>query len=292
MFGSQFYHQSLRKYVIMFGNMFNDIVIRRYDTANNNISAIAVPLAYGPKEKFLVRTVQDPNLDQPVAIQLPRMAFEMTTLSYDGQRRLQGSNRNIKVTTTDEDKLDFNYMPVPYDLQFNLYAYVRNADDGAQILEQIVPYFGPEWTNNVRIIPKTNVTIDVPTVLNTVSIEDTYEGDFNTRRALIYTFDFTVKAYFYGPVRRQGVIKRTQIDFGIVTANSGNKITLEDVARTGRSSRIVIVPGLLANGSPTTNSAASIPYNQIEADDDYGFCSNTFFYTDGKKYDPVTGQDK
>jgi len=129
-------------------------------------------------------------------------------------------------------------------------------------------------------------------VLNTVSIEDTYEGDFNTRRALIYTFDFTVKAYFYGPTRRQGIIKRAQIDFGIVTGNSYNSISIEDIARTGRSSRIVITPGLLANGSPTTNSAASIPYNQIEATDDYGFCANTFFYTDGKKYNPVTGSDQ
>lgn len=291
MFGSQFYHQSIRRYVIMFGNMFNDLVVRRYDASGNNVGAIAVPLSYAPKEKFLARITQDPNLDQQVAIQLPIMSFEMTTLNYDGTRRLNAHNRNIKVTT-DEDKLDFNYAPVPYDLQFNLYAYVRNADDGAQILEQIVPYFGPEWTNSVRVIPQTNVTQDIPTILNTVSIEDAYEGDFETRRALIYTFDFTVKAYFYGPVRRQGVIKRTQIDFGVVTSNSENKITLEDIAQTGRSSRIVIVPGLLANGSPTTNSAASIPYNQIDADDDYGFCSNTFFYTDGLKYNPVTGQDQ
>ena len=293
MFGSQFYHQSLRKYVIMFGNMFNDIVVRRYDSANNNVSAVTVPLAYGPKEKFLVRTTQDPNLDQQVAIQLPRMAFEMTTLNYDGQRRLNSTGRNIKVTT-DEDKLDFNYNPVPYDLQFNLYAYVRNADDGAQILEQIVPYFGPEWTNQVRLIPQTSITMDVPTILNTVSIEDTYEGDFNNRRALIYTFDFTVKGFFYGPTKRQGIIKRAHIDFGIVTANtnSGRKITLEDVARTGRSSRIVIQPGLLANGSPTTNSSASIPYNQINATDDYGFCSNSFFFLDGKKYNPKTGTDE
>jgi hypothetical protein len=293
MFGSQFYHQSLRKYVIMFGNMFNDIVVRRYDTANNNVSAVTVPLAYGPKEKFLVRTTQDPDLDQQIAIQLPRMAFEMTTLNYDGQRRLNSTGRNIKVTT-DEDKLDFNYNPVPYDLQFNLYAYVRNADDGAQILEQIVPYFGPEWTNQVRLIPQTSITMDVPTILNTVSIEDTYEGDFNNRRALIYTFDFTVKGFFYGPTKRQGIIKRAQIDFGVVTANtnSGRKITLEDVARTGRSSRIVIQPGLLANGSPTTNSSASIPYNQINATDDYGFCSNSFFFVDGKKYNPKTGTDE
>lgn len=291
MFGSQFYHQSLRKYVIMFGNMFNDIVVRRYNDSGNPLQATAVPLAYGPKEKFLVRLTQDPNLDQQIAIQLPRMGFEMTTLNYDGSRRLTGVTRNIRVVS-DRDKLDYNYVPVPYDLQFNLYAYVRNADDGAQILEQIVPYFGPEWTNQVRILPQTNVTIDVPTILNTVSIEDTYEGDFETRRALIYTFDFTIKAYFYGPVRRQGIIKRSQIDFGIVSSNSVNKITMEDVANTGRSSRIVVVPGLLANGSPTTNSAASIAYSQIDADDDYGFCSNTFFYSDAKKYNPKSGVDE
>jgi hypothetical protein len=275
----------------MFGNMFNDIVVRRYDSAGNNTQAVAVPLSYGPKEKFLVRISQDPKLDQQVAIQLPRLGFEMTTLNYDGTRRLQSVNRNVKVVA-DKNKLDFNYMPVPYDLQFNLYAYVRNADDGAQIMEQIVPYFGPEWTNSVRIIPETSVTIDIPTILNTVSIEDTYEGDFETRRALIYTFDFTIKAYFYGPTRRQGIIKRSQIDFGVVTGNTTNKITIEDIAQTGRSSRVVVRPGLLANGSPTTNAAASIPYTQIEASDDYGFCSNSFFFTDGFKYNPKTGNDE
>jgi hypothetical protein len=275
----------------MFGNMFNDIVVRRLDTTGVSLQSVAVPLAYGPKEKFLVRITQDPNLDQQVAIQLPRMGFEMTTLSYDGQRRLAGTSRNVKVVD-DKNKLDFTYMPVPYDLNFNLYAYVRNADDGAQIMEQIVPYFGPEWTNQVRLIPEMNLIQDVPTILNTVSIEDTYEGDFDTRRALIYTFDFTVKAYFYGPVRRQGIIKRSQIDFGVVAGNTANRITLDDISRTGRSSRIVVQPGLLANGSPTTNSAASIPYTQIEATDDYGFCSNTFFFTDGKKYNPVTGSDE
>jgi hypothetical protein len=271
--------------------MFNDIVVRRLNANNVSMQSVAVPLAYGPKEKFLVRTTQDPNLDQQVAIQLPRMGFEMTTLSYAGDRRLAGTSRNVKVVD-DKNKLDFTYMPVPYDLNFNLYAYVRNADDGAQIMEQIVPYFGPEWTNQVKLIPEMSLIQDVPTILNTVSIEDTYEGDFNTRRALIYTFDFTVKGYFYGPVRRQGIIKRAQIDFGIVTGNTSNKITVEDISRTGRSSRITVQPGLLANGSPTTDSSQSIPYTQIEATDDYGFASNTFFFTDGYKYNPKTNADE
>jgi hypothetical protein len=136
-----------------------------------------------------------------------------------------------------------------------------------------------------------NLSIDIPTVLNTVSIEDTYEGSFDTRRAIIYTMDFTVKGYFYGPVRRQGVIKRAQVDFGVV-ANTAGPITLDDVARTPRSSRVVITPGLLANGSPTTNSAASIPYSQISANSAYGFASNNFFYIDGLKYNPRTGNDE
>jgi len=290
MFGSQFYHQSLRKYVIMFGNMFNDIVVKQYNRDGTTASAIMVPIAYGPKEKFLVRTQQDPNLDQQISIQLPRLAFEMTTLNYDGTRRFNSKGKNI-VVTADSNKADYQHMPVPYDMTFNLYAYVRNADDGAQILEQIVPYFGPEWTNTVKVIPGMNLTIDIPTVLNTVSIEDTYDGSFENRRAIIYTLDFTVKGYFYGPVRRQGLIKRAQVDFGVV-ANSAGKITLDDVARTGRSSRVVITPGLLANGSPTTNSAASIPYTLIAANSNFGFASNTFFFTDGLKYNPRTGNDE
>jgi hypothetical protein len=274
----------------MFGNMFNDIVVKQYNRDGTTASAIAVPIAYGPKEKFLIRTQQDPDLDQQISIQLPRLAFEMTTLNYDGTRRFNSKGKNV-VIVSDKNKADYQHMPVPYDMTFNLYAYVRNADDGAQILEQIVPYFGPEWTNTINIIPGMNLSIDIPTVLNTVSIEDTYEGSFENRRAIIYTMDFTVKGYFYGPVRRQGVIKRAQVDFGVV-ANTNGKITLEDVARTGRSSRVVVTPGLLANGSPTTNSAASIPYSQISANANYGFASNTFFFVDGLKYNPRTGNDE
>lgn len=290
MFGSQFYHQSLRRYVIMFGNMFNDIVVKQYNKDGTTASAVTIPIAYGPKEKFLMRTQQDPNLDQQISIQLPRLAFEMTTLNYDGTRRLNTKGKNI-IVTSDKNKADYQHMPVPYDMTFNLYAYVRNADDGAQILEQIVPYFGPEWTNTVKLIPGMNINMDIPTVLNTVSIEDTYDGNFENRRAIIYTLDFTVKGYFYGPVRRQGVIKRAQVDFGVV-ANSSGKITLQDIAQTARSSRVVVTPGLLANGSPTTNSSASIPYSQISANSNYGFAANTFFFTDGLKYNPRTGNDE
>jgi len=290
-FGSQFYHQTLRRYVIAFGNMFNDMVVQRINNAGQVIQTISVPIAYGPKEKFLVRISQDPDLDRSVAISLPRMGFEMTSISYDSNRRLPATIRNVYVVS-DKNKLNYQYTPVPYNINFTLSIFVQNGDDGAQILEQILPYFGPEWVNNIKLIPSMDIVMDVPCVLNSVSTEDTYEGDFETRRALIYTLDFTMRGYIYGPVRNQGVIKRTQVDFSIVTANSSNRITLADIPNTPRSSRVVITPGLLANGSPTSNSAASISYLNIDADDDYGFATNTFFFLDRKRYNPRTGNDE
>lgn len=296
-FGSQFYHQILRRYIVTFGNMFNDMVVQRLSASNTTIETIGVPISYSPKEKFLSRLSADPNLTRAIAVQLPAISFEMTSMQYDGTRRLSSVNRNISVKSADLNTLNYQYTPVPYNINFSLYMYVRNADDGAQLLEQIVPFFGPEWNNNVILIPSMNITMNIPTILTDVTTEDTYEGDFITRRALIYTLNFTMKAYFFGPVKHSGVIKRTQIDLGVPQSNSTNsvgetlKITSKDIAQTGRSSRIVVVPGLLANGSPTTNSAASISRTLISANSNYGLAVNTFFFTDGKKYDPKTGQD-
>jgi len=289
MFGSQFYNQSLRKYIVMFGNMFNDIVVQRLNNAGTTIQTIPVPIAYGPKEKFLVRLAQDPDLDRQVGIQLPRIGFEVTSYTYDSTRRLQHTIRNAKVDSSDSNITNYQWTPVPYNLGVTLSIFVRNADDGAQILEQILPYFGPEWTNSVNLIPSMGIKMDVPTVLNGVSVEDTYEGDFVTRRALIYNLDFIIKGYFYGPVRKSGIIKRVQVD--MMAANGHGDVTSTDISQTGRHHRIVITPGQFANGAPTTNSAASISYSLISANDDFGFATNTFFYTDAKKYNPYQGED-
>lgn len=227
MFGQQYYHGAIRKYVIAFGNLFNDIIVQRLDANGDRIQSLAVPIAYGPKEKFLVRLAQDPNLDQPVAIQLPRMGFEIVGMTYSPTRKLSSTLKNISVTTDDERKRT-QYVPVPYDLNVALSIFVKNADDGAQILEQILPYFRPEFTTNIILVPDMDIRVDVPVVLNNVSIEDTYEGDFQTRRALIYTLDFNVKAYMYGPVSTQGVIKRaiTNVFNNVTTdANQVQRIT-------------------------------------------------------------------
>ena len=289
MFGSQFYNQSLRKYIVMFGNMFNDVVVQRLNNAGDTIQSIAVPIAYGPKEKFLVRLTSDPDLDRQIAIQLPRMGFEVTGFTYDPTRRLQHTIRNAKVTADDPNTLNYQWTPVPYNLQVTLSIFVRNADDGAQILEQILPFFGPEWTNTVNLIPSMGIKMDIPTILNDVAVEDSYEGDFVTRRALIYSLSFTIKGYFYGPVRNKGIIKRTRID--MMAANGHGTISGADMSRTGRAHRIIVQPAQYANGAASTNAASSISYNLISANANFGMASNTFFYSDGLKYDPIQDDD-
>ena len=302
MFENQFYNQTIRRYIVAFGNMFNDLVVQRLNSAGTVIQTIAVPIAYGPKEKWLVRIKQDANLDQSVALQLPRMGFEMTGLAYDGTRRLSATTKNVSFNSPDLKKMKYQYVPVPYNIDMTLSIFVKNADDGAQIIEQIIPYFGPEWNNTINLIPEMGIKMDVPTILVGVAIDDTYEGDFIARRALVYTITFTVKGWFFGPVKRAGVIKRAQVDLGVVyAANTAIDpllgaeqpgISDEDVKRTGRSSRIVLTPGQFANGSPTSNSALSVNYLTISANSDYGICANVFSYSDGLKYNPVTGIDE
>jgi hypothetical protein len=267
MFGQQYYHGTIRKYIIAFGNLFNDIVISRLNTAGARIQSIAVPLAYGPKEKFLVRLRQDPNLDQAVAITLPRMGFEIQSMAYAPQRKLSSTLKNVTVKNTDDDRMNTQYVPVPYDLNILLSIFVTNADDGAQILEQILPYFRPEFTTNIRLIPEMNITVDTPVVLQDVSIEDTYEGDFDTRRALTYNLTFNMKAYIYGPVQNSGIIKRAVTNFfGDTPADSA------------QIERLTVTPAQYANGSPLTspsaNSSLSVATSAISANSDYGFATD------------------
>ena len=152
-------------------------------------------------------------------------------------------------------------------MDFILSIMVKNADDGTQILEQILPYFKPEWNISVNLIPEMKIAMDVPTILNSVSLQDTYDGDFQTRRALIWDLNFTMKGYLYGPVSSQGIITRTSSNFYADTTLG-----------TEKSSQLVLVPGLQSDGTSTANSAASIHRDLIDADDDYGFAANTFFF--------------
>ena len=288
MFGAQYYNGLLRKYVIMFGNLFNDIVVQRLDSNNNRVQAISVPIAYGPKEKFLVRISADPDLDRQVAVQLPRMGFEIQGLVYAPQRKLASSLKNVHIQDTDDGNVvKTQFVPVPYDINFMLSIFVKNADDGTQILEQIVPYFTPEWTSTVKVIPEMSISMDIPTTLQGITIEDTYEGDFDTRRAVIWNLDFLVKGYLYGPVTKSGIIKRAIVNYYVPpikstlypSANTANNLIQQsEIGDSTLAQRVVLTPGLLANGSPTSNAAASISIAGINANDnwDYAFTTHTF----------------
>lgn len=271
MFGHTYYHSIIRKYIIMFGTMFNDIDVQRFNTAGERVQTLRVPIAYGPKEKFLVRLAQDPNFDRDVAISLPRMSFEITSMNYNSTRKLPSTVKNVYVYT-DQDKLKYQYTPVPFDINIALSVFVKNADDGVQILEGILPFFTPEWTNTINLIPDLKLKMDVPVVFNDISTEDTYEGDFSTRRALIHTLNFTVKGYLFGPVRTQGVIKRA-----IATTN----IETTDGSSSAISSILTAIPGLTANGTPTSDSTITLPPEQIDSTDDYGFIEDQQFFGGG-----------
>ena len=261
MFGRTFYNGTLRKFVVVFGNMFNGIYVQRFNSSNERVQTLKIPISYGPKEKFLVRLAQDPNLDQDVAVSLPRMGFEMVGLNYAANRKLPSSIKHSKANRGDNSTLTTQRIPVPYDIQFTLSIFVKNADDGTQILEQILPYFQPEWTNSVRLSPELDLVYDVPVILNDVNVEDTYEGDFAARRALIWNLNFTMKGFMFGPISTTGIIRRSITNFG-------------DLDNLTPQERLNTQPSLKADGTPTSNNALSVPISEIDADDDYGISTD------------------
>jgi hypothetical protein len=211
-----FYHEILRKTVIGFGTLFNNIEIRQTNNQGEVVSVLKVPLAYGPIQKFLARVEQQPNLNTPVQITLPRMSFEFTGLSYDTTRKLTTTQTFLSKSTTDSTDIRKTYMPVPYNMDFDLNIMTKLNDDMLQIIEQILPYFQPSYTLTVNLIDSIGEKRDIPIVLDNISMEDTYEGDYSTRRALIYTLKFTAKTYLFGPVSSgvsKDIIERVSLGF-------------------------------------------------------------------------------
>ena len=266
MLGQQFYHETIRNVVVAFGTVFNNIQLVRKDNDGNIIQTMKVPLAYGPQQKYLVRLNEDADLSKQVAVTLPRIGFEIQNLSYDPARKLNRVQKFKKVKGANSNRLDTQYMPVPYNLSIQLYVMAKQSDDSLQIVEQILPFFQPDYTLTVNDMADMGIKRDVPIVLNSISYEDNYQGDFEIRRALIYTLDFTAKFYLYGPVTSQGVIKTVQVD---------QYANLPDQTPT-REQRYKVTPK---------------PSN-AEADDDFGFNETTSFFEDAKTFDPVSGTDK
>jgi len=267
MLGNRFYNQSFRKLIVAFGQIFNNIVIQRTNSTGGVTARIKVPLAYAPKEKFLVRLDQQANLEsREFATTLPRMGFEITGLSYDSSRKLTRVQKYSKVKSgEDGKKMNYNYSPVPYNISMNLYVFTATAEDGLQIIEQILPFFQPDYTVTVNVVPDLDIKRDIPIVLGNIGYEDTYDGEFTNRRAVIYTLSFTAKTYLFGPMNNQGVIKQTQADLYSDTDTTSK-----------REERIVVVP------DPTS----------ADADDDFGFTTTISFFDDSKTYNPTTDTDE
>ena len=266
MLGQQFYHETIRKIIIAFGTTFNNIQLVRKDNDGNITQSMKVPLAYGPQQKCIVRLNEDADLSKQVAITLPRIGFEIQNLSYDPARKLNRVQKFKKIKTGKSNTLESQFMPVPYNLSVQLYVMAKQSDDALQIVEQILPFFQPDYTLTINDMADMGIKRDVPIVLNSISYEDNYQGDFETRRALIYTLDFTAKFYLYGPVTSSSVIKTVQVDqYADIKDNSPR-----------REQRYTV--------SPKPASA--------DADDDFGFNETTSFFQDAKEFDPVSGTDK
>ena len=269
MFGQFHYHSAIRKYIIMFGNMFNDIDVVRFNKAGESVQQLRVPIAYGPKEKFLIKLRTDPDGRREIAMVLPRLSFELTSMNYAPERVLNRTHKQLGIGGGN-NSLRQTFTPAPYDLDMTLYAMFANQEDAVQVVEQILPYFRPEWTNSVKIVPELDTYVDIPTIYTGMTIEDTYDGDFDTRRAIIYTFTFKIKGYLFGPVTNKGIIRRTLVNTFNPQANTA---TSNVVIRTSdtKLQTLTLTPGLLENGQPTANSSASIPISQISANSNYGF---------------------
>ena len=279
MLGTYFYHEIIRKTVIAFGTLFNDVHIRHQDSTGKDIGEMKVPISYGPKQKFLARIQQQPELNKAIAMTLPRMSFEMNNIQYDPTRK-SGISQTFKAV--DDKKLKKVFMPVPYNLGFELNILTKLQDDSLQIVEQILPFFQPGFNLTIDLVKQIGERRDVPMVLDSITFTDDYEGNFETRRALIYTLNFTAKTYMFGPIAdsTDGLIRKVQLDYYSDT----NTRTAKRVQRY------------------TVAAAPKKDYNEdtvidqydaqfIEPGDDFGFTENSTFFGDAKDYSPTRQED-
>ena len=308
MFGTYFYHQTSRKMVVAFGTLFNTIEVRRTNSSDEVTEVVKIPLSYGPKDKMLARITSDPNLSSSVALTVPRMGFELTSMTYDSARKLNTIGRNVAKGTTGLKK---QYNPVPYNYDFSLFIFVKNAEDGTQILEQILPFFTPEFTITMTLISGMDIKMDIPLVLNDVSSEDTYDGDFATRRSIIWTLNFSMKGYLYPNIEDNAkVITSTTVDTHLMTeATAAEPVYIVSEDSTVYSTNFMILDSheidkstrirlLLEESEEASTAGATVTRTTVTpkdttalTDDDFGFSETFEFFPHGETHDPVAGTD-
>lgn len=250
MFGARFHHSLTKKYVAIFGTLFNDIVITRDDG-----KTLRVPMSYGPTQKFLSPRQEDPDHNAP-AVVLPRLAFEFTSYAYDPERNL---TLMPQFRATRDANTEFvNMTPAPYNLEFNLYVMAKTLSDGYKIVETILPYFKPTFTVSAHLLDGVPNSYDVPIVLNSVSCQDDYESSFEQGRMIVWTLSFTIKGFFFGPNVDRKIIK---------FVDTRTYATMEPDALVAE--RATVFPGMTPEYQPTTDPDETIPWQDISADDDW-----------------------
>ena len=259
-----FYNEILRRTIIGFGTLFNSLEIRQED------SVVRVPLAYGPTQKFLARIEQSPDLNKPMAITLPRMSFEFTGLTYDPSRKVSTTQTFVAKDKNDGTETKKTFMPVPYNMQFELSIFTKLNDDALQIVEQILPYFQPSYNLTIELVDQIREKRDVPIVLESVTMQDDYEGDFSTRRVLYYTLRFTAKTYLFGPSSSasKDIIKRSTLSYlsGTDTSNTRRELTYSATARALKSYVDNVVTTLASDITATAKTIEVADATGIKAD--------------------------
>jgi T4-like virus Myoviridae tail sheath stabiliser len=277
--GQYFYYRTIRRNVIAFGTLFKHIQLVKYayDTFNE-ISRVTVPLSYAPKENFLVRIEQNYDLHKPTQINLPRMSFLMTSIEYDKSRKL--SSFNSSFTKQSQSAVNQQYSGVPYDIGFELNIYARNVEDGTQIVEQILPYFNPDYTLSMNFVDTMDITRDVPIILENIEYAQNYEGPAETTvRTLVWTLTFKMKTYFFGPINTGSLIRDVNVN-NIEVTPMGSNLTINltpglgdykigDIVYQGSSLPIANVTATVTGWSNTNNILTVTNVNGV-----FSFSSN------------------
>ena len=312
MLGSTFYHQTIRKYVAAFGTLFNDINVERKNSGGTVVEKIKVPLAYGPKQKHVLASQETTTVTRQTATRTPRMGFALTGVAYDSVRKLNTVGRNVAANTAaGTSTLMTQYNPVPYNFDFTLFILVKNAEDGTQILEQILPFFTPEFTVTVNTIPEMGIKADTPIILNSADVSDEYEGDLDQRRTIIWTLSFLLKGYIYPDLKTSSVIKTIEVNFRLTGSDDSavddfvqDFIILETTASSSASSDYILLETDnyerimnetssqdIGDASVKTRYTVVPSPSTATADSDYGFSETFEFFEPSKNFDPETGSD-
>ena len=275
-----FYNEIFRRTIISFGSLFNNIIIKQEGSDGNVANQFRVPLAYGPTQKFLARINQQPDLNKSVSLTLPRMSFEFIGLNYDPSRKITQTQKFKKALLSDSTNIQTSYMPVPYNMEFELAIMTKLNDDMLQIVEQILPYFQPSYNMSVNLVESIGEKRDIPIVLEGITMSDDYEGDYTTRRALVYTLRFSAKTYLFGPISSASadIVKKVTVGFTAGTLGSGTP---------QRDVQYAVEPRAIKNytGTVLTNLTDDITATDtiIKLDDVSTITENTYVDLDGEE---------